>query len=231
MKRFYKTAEVVAGAGGYAIALDGKPVRTPLGASLALPNEALAEAVAAEWLAQSETLRPDAMVLTAIANTAIDRIGLQRAAIEAQLLRFGETDLLCYRADQQPELSARQHALWQPILDWAELRFGAALVTTTGIVPIVQPVQAMAALGEALLAYDQYRLAALSTAVAALGSLILGLALAEGRLTGAEAFALAQLEESFQNEQWGEDAEAALRRARLETEVEAAATVFGLHRP
>ena len=231
MKRFYKTAEVVAGAGGYAIALDGKPVRTPLGASLALPNEALAEAVAAEWLAQSETLRPDAMVLTAIANTAIDRIGLHRATIEAQLLRFGETDVLCYRADQPTELAARQDAMWQPVLDWAESRFGARLVTTAGIVPVGQPRESIESLGRALAGYDKYRLAALSAAVAALGSLVLGLALAEERLGADEAFALAQLEESFQNERWGEDAEAAVRRARLKEEVAAAGRVMKLLRP
>src|SRR5579862_1271496 len=110
MKRFYKTAEAVAGPGGFSVTLDGKPVRTPLGGSLSLPNATLAEAVVAEWLEQSETLQPDAMVLTAIANTAIDRVGRQRAAIEEQLLRFGETDALCYRADEPAELAERQVA-------------------------------------------------------------------------------------------------------------------------
>ena len=228
MRRFYKTAEVTVAANGFAIALDGKPVRTPLGASLALPTAALAEAVAAEWLAQGETIRPDSMILTAIANTAIDRVGMQRAAIEAELLRFAETDTLCYRADDPPDLVQRQHAAWQPLLDWAQAQFGAAFVHTRGVVPVTQSADALAALARALGGYDKHRLAAVATAVPALGSLVLGLALIEGRLVAAEAFALAQLEESYQNERWGEDDEAVARRARLRADVEAAERVIGL---
>jgi len=229
MKRFYKTAEVVAETGRFAIALDGKPVRTPRGHALAVPSAALAEAVAAEWLAQGDTIRPTAMTLTSIANTAIDRIGPNRAAMEEQLLRFAETDMLCYRADQPIELAERQQATWQPVLDWAEARFGASLATTSSVLPIVQPADAQVALAEALAAYDEFRLAALSAAVGAMGSLILGLALAEARLTAEEAFALAQLEESYQNEKWGEDAEAVARRAALRAEIDAAALLFRLH--
>jgi chaperone required for assembly of F1-ATPase len=230
MKRFYKTAEVVADSGRFAIALDGKAVRTPMGQAMALPSAALAEAVAGEWLAQQEVVRPKSMVLTSIVNTAIDRIGPNRPFMVEQLLRFAETDMLCYRVDQPTELAARQHTAWQPILDWAAAQFGADLATTTEVTAVAQPADSLAALSRALARHDEFRLAALSTAVGAMGSLILGLALAEGRLTADEAFALAQLEESFQNERWGEDDEAVSRRAGLRIEVEAAATVLRLHK-
>jgi chaperone required for assembly of F1-ATPase len=147
-----------------------------------------------------------------------------------RLQRFAETDMLCYRAEQPVELAARQDAMWQPMLDWADSRFGATLATTSGVLPVAQSKEAVAALGRALHAYDEFRLAALSAAVAAMGSLILGLALAEARLTAEEAFALAQLEESYQNERWGEDSEAIARRAGLWAEIEAAALLFRLHR-
>src|SRR5579871_2449098 len=113
MKRFYKVAAAVADGGKFHIALDGKRVRTPLGASLALPSQALAEAIAAEWMAQAETIQPTQMLLTAIANTGIDRVALNRKAAIAQLMRYAETDLLCYRADEPAELVARQNARWQ----------------------------------------------------------------------------------------------------------------------
>ncbi|HEY1720225.1 MAG TPA: ATP12 family protein [Magnetospirillaceae bacterium] len=228
MKRFYKTAAIQREGEGHAVTLDGKPVKTPMRKSLALPNAKLADAVAGEWAAQGETIEPPSMPLTSIANTAIDRIAAAREDMVAGLLRYAETDLLCYRAEGPADLVARQTAIWQAILDWAAVGLGATLATTVGIIPIAQPEDALAKLRNVLRVYDDFRLAALSTAVSATGSLILGLALAEGRLTAAEAFAAAQLDETYQNEFWGEDEETVQRRAARRADIEAAAQVFGL---
>jgi len=229
MKRFYKSVAVVAAEGRHAIHLDEKPVMTPMGRALALPSVAFAEAVAEEWRTQAEIIRPVTMVLTAIANTAIDRIAVDRTLAVAQLARYAETDLLCYRADAPADLVARQAAAWQPVLDWAEACHGAALLVTAGVTPVAQPEAALDALRRALHAHDEFRLAALSTAVSAMGSLILSLALADGRLSATEAFALAQLDETYQNEKWGEDDEAVAHRAEVRSDVAAAALVFRLH--
>lgn len=228
MKRFYKTAASLREGDAHVIALDGKRVRTPQGRPLALPHAVVAEAIAAEWRAQGETIEPATMPLTAIANAALDRIAPARHHMIAGLLRFAETDLLCHRAEAPADLVARQAAIWQPVLDWAEARHGIALVVTVGIMPVSQSAQALAAAERVIAAYDDLRLAALSTAVSATGSLILGIAMAERHLTAAEAFAAAQLDESYQNEKWGEDEEAAARRAGLKADIDAAGTVFRL---
>jgi chaperone required for assembly of F1-ATPase len=228
MKRFYKIVGIERDATGHAITLDGKRVRTPLGRPLALPNAALAKAVTDEWAAQGETIRPATMPLTSIANTAIDRIASGRDAVVGGLLRYAETDLLCYRADGPAELVARQFAVWQPVLDWAAVGLGAILQVTAGVVPVAQDEGALAALRRVLRAYDDLRLAALSTAVSATGSLVLGLALAEGRLSAAETFAAAQLDETYQNEYWGEDPEAVARREALRADLDAAGAIFAL---
>lgn len=230
MKRFYQVAAASAGPDGFDVMLDGRPVRTPFGRPLAVADEALAQALAAEWQAQERTIVPATMPLTGLVNTAIDRIAAKRDEVIDGIVAFGRTDLLCYRAGEPEDLAARQAALWQPLLDWAEARWGARLVTTEGIVPVAQPEEALAALRAVAASYDDLGLAALGAAVAALGSLILGLALAEGRLSAAEAFAAAQLDETFQNERWGEDAEAVARREGLRREVEAAGRLFALHR-
>ena len=228
MKRFYKIAAVARDVDGHVITLDGKTVRTPSRKALALPTARLAEAVAGEWAAQGDAIKPQTMPLTGIANTAIDRIAGSRDAMVAGLLRYAETDMLCYRADAPPDLVARQAAIWQPILDWASVSLDVTLAVTTGVVPVAQPEDALGNLRNVLRIYDDFRLAALSTAVSAMGSLILGLALAEGRLTGDEAYAAAQLDETYQNEFWGEDAEAVARREILKQEIDASATMFRL---
>ncbi len=228
MKRFYKEAAARRETDGHAILLDGKPVRTPAGRRLVLPNQALAEAVAEEWQGQGATIVPAAMPLTAIANTAIDRIALARDDAVTGLMRYAETDLLCYRAEGPADLVARQAVVWQAVLDWASVHLGATLAVTAGVVPVAQPPEALAALRAVLRGYDDFRLAVLSTAVAATGSLILGLALVEGRLSADEAFAAAQLDETYQNEFWGEDPEAAARREGLKADIAAAGALLRL---
>jgi chaperone required for assembly of F1-ATPase len=228
MKRFYKSAAAIREGDLYLIALDGKRVRTPQGKPLALPSPALADAVAAEWLTQGEIIQPKTMHLTAIANAAIDRIAPTRAAMIAGLMRFAQTDLLCHRAEAPADLVARESFVWQPVLDWAEAHHGIALAVTAGIVAVEQPAASLAAAERLIAGYDDLRLAALSTAVSATGSLILGIALAERHLSAAEAHAAAQLDETYQNEKWGEDEEAAAHRAELKADIEAAGAVFRL---
>lgn len=219
MKRFYANAGVEERDGGFAVLLDGRPIRTPAGAPLVVPTRPLAETIAAEWAAQGETVQPATMPAMQLASTAIDRVATQREAIIAELMRYAETDLLCYQADKPAELVSRQAAVWQPVVDWAMLRFDAGLRVTTGILPVAQSAEALAALRRAVETYDEWRLCAVQSATAACGSLLLALAVAERRLSGEQAYEASQLDELFQTELWGEDAEAAQRRAILRKDV------------
>ena len=230
-KRFYTQAQAVAGENGAVIHLDGKPVKTPGGRPLALPTLPLAEAIAAEWDGQDEMVVPATMPLTQLASTALDRVAPGRGHITAELMNYAGTDLLCYRAETPVDLATRQSRDWQPLLDWATLTLDAPLVVTSTVLAVAQPPQALAALERALGHFDVWRLTAVQSATSALGSLVLALALAEGRLTPTEAFALSQLEETYQIEQWGEDYEAADRRAALAADIAAAARLLELLSP
>ncbi len=234
MKRFYKEVAVVADDAGYGVRLDGKPVLTPARRPLLAPCAALAEAMAAEWEAQKDTIKPDAMPLTRLANSAIDGVSERRLEVVADLTGYAETDLICYWAEHPRELAARQAHGWRPLLDWAASRFGANLQTFGGVMPQPQPADAVAALGQAVAAFDPFHLAALHLMTTAMGSLVLALAVAERRLDAEAAFDLAEIDERYQREQWGEDQEAALRRARIRTDVKTAARfliLLGSERP
>lgn len=225
VQRFYKAvtvgaAESAAG-GAFRILLDGRAVRTPGRAEGLLPTRAVAEAVAGEWAAQHDVLDPQSMPLTGLAWTALDRVRPARAEIVEAVGANAAHDLLCYRAEGPVDLAARQQALWQPLLDWLALTFDAPLAVTAGIVSVEQPPAALAALTRAVAAHDDFALAALSAATAATGSLVIALALVEGRIDAEAAFAAAQLDESYQMERWGEDAEAARRRAAIRAELAA----------
>lgn len=223
MKRFYKDAAASASPdGGYTVLVDGKAVKTPKRAVLSLPNLPLAEAIAAEWHAQGETLDPQTMPLTRLAFAAIDVATPERKQISGQLLQYAQNDLLSYRAEEPPELAARQAHGWDPLLDWAAETYGARLKVGSGIRHVAQQPEAIGALERALARCDEFALAALHTATTVTGSLILALALAEERLSGKEAFAAATLDETFQAEKWGHDAEAEQRRLRLLAELTAA---------
>lgn len=228
LKRFYADAGIAARDGAFAIELDGKPVRTPAKAPLAAPNRTLAAAIADEWRAQGEQIDVATMPLTRLASIAIDLVAPRRSEVVAAILKYAETDLVCYRAAEPPELVRRQHAVWQPLVDWLAGRYGARLDVTEGIVPRDQPGAALGALGRAVEAYDVWALAALNLATAACGSVVVALALAEGRLDAAQAFAAAQLDESFEIERWGEDAEQTRRRALLRDDIAAARRFLAL---
>jgi chaperone required for assembly of F1-ATPase len=219
MKRFYADVAVVPADGGYGIALDGKPLRTPAKAPLTVPSRALAEAIAAEWRAQGEEIALDLLPLTRLASTALDLVTPRRAEVGAEVARYAGTDLVCYRAGHPPELARRQHAAWQPLIDWARMRYDAALEVTIGVVPVAQPVASLRALAAAVGSYPPLELAALHLATAACGSLVVALALIEGRLDAEAAFAAAQLDETFEIELWGEDAEQTERRAALKDDI------------
>jgi chaperone required for assembly of F1-ATPase len=230
MKRFYKTAEPVPAAGGHGVALDGKLVKTRGRHDLIVPSPPLAAAVAAEWDAQHGEIRSAAMPLTRLAGTTIDRSAAQRDAIVQQVANYAGTDLVCYRAAHPPALAALQQAVWQPLIDWAADRYGAPLAVTAGVIPASQSAASLAAFTEAVAEYDDFSLTALHAATAACGSLVIALALLEGRLDADQAFAASQLDESFQIEVWGEDAEQAKRRAALAAEIAAAAQFISLLR-
>jgi chaperone required for assembly of F1-ATPase len=222
MRRVYKRAAASPAEGGWGIALDGRPLRTPAKHALVVPNAALAEAIAAEWSAQQDDIRPVTMPLTRLAATAIDHTSAQRDQVVAETAKYAETDLVCYRAEHPPALVARQQAGWQPLIDWAMLRYDASLTVTSGIVPRPQSPAALKAFAAAVAAQDDFRLTALHAMTAACGSLVIALALMEGRLDAAAAFAVSQLDETFQIEAWGEDAEAAARRQALAEDIAAA---------
>lgn len=223
MKRFYKEAAVVPAEGGWTVALDGKPIRTPAKGPLTLPTRRLAEAVAAEWAAQQDEIRPDDMPMMRLASIALDVVARRRDLVVAEVAKYAETDLVCYRAPDQPGLAQRQQAVWQKLIDWATLEYDAPLAITAGIVPVAQPPSTLKALAKAVGAYDTMELTALHAATTACGSLVIGLALVEAQLEGEEAFAASQLDETFQIEQWGEDEIQTRRRAALKRDIEAAA--------
>ncbi len=230
MKRFYRQASTVAAEDGTLVTLDDRPMRTPAKRRLVLPNPDLAEAIAAEWREQDEEIRPKNMPLTRMASTTLDLLPDRRPDMVAEIADYAGTDTLCYRAEGPAELVAREHRAWQPLLDWAAATFDARLVVTEGIIPVVQPEEALARLRAVVEASDDWSLTGLHAATTALGSVVLGLALRERRLTPEAAFAAAVLDELFEVEQWGEDPEAAARRERLRREVEAADRFMALSR-
>jgi len=230
MRRFYEAATVEAVAGGFTVALDGKPVRTPAKAPLVVASRALAAAIAAEWQAQAGEVRPNALPLTRLASTALDLVAPRHAEIVAGIAKYAGTDLVCYRAAHPPELAERQARAWQPLIDWVAVRYDAPLEVTAGVVPLPQPEASLAALAACVTAYDAMTLTALHLATAACGSLVLALALHERRIDAETAFALSQLDESYEIEQWGEDAEQTQRRAALRDDILLAARFLALLR-
>jgi len=230
MKRFYKQAGVKRAAGGHGVELDGRLVKTPGKRDLVVPSPALAAAMAGEWEAQQGEIRRETMPLTRLAGVTLDRGSIEREAVVQKAAGYAGTDLVCYRATRPPALVARQDAVWQPLIDWATERYDAPLVVTNGVIPARQPAASLAALAAVVAAHGDFALTALHAATTACGSLVIALALLEGRLDAAEAFAASQLDESYQIEAWGEDGEQAKRRAALASEIEAAAQFISLLR-
>ena len=234
MKRFWDTVSLSHADAGYTVLLDGKPMNLPTGTRLSIGPHALAEAVATEWRdaggGKGGTMSFADTPLTRLAGTAQERIAPDPLPTADAIARYGETDLLCYRAPSPQLLLERQTRDWQPWLDWADSTYGAKLRVGEGIGYVRQHKDAIAALRRAVLGMDAYALAGLGIAVPSLGSLVLGLALAEGALDAARAHELGALEELFEVEQWGEDHEGRDRRNSVGRDIVVAERIIRLSR-
>jgi chaperone required for assembly of F1-ATPase len=228
LKRFYEAVAVTEEQGGFGIALDRRPVRTPERAPLILPTRVLVDAVAEEWAAQGSLIDPASMVMTKLANTAIDRVAGRERAVAAEIVEYGGCDLVCYRAEVPERLVARQSAAWDPLLTWAARALDCHFVCVTGLVHHPQPAGALAAFARELERQDSFRLAALHTITTLTGSAVLALALGQGAITADEAWAAAHVDEDWQFEQWGHDAEAQARRAARRHEFNSAVRLLEL---
>lgn len=221
-RRFYKTATIAPVEGGWGILLDGRALRSPAKRPFVLPTENLAAAIADEWQAQEDKIDPHTMPLMQFAATAIDRLADDRHALVEETAGYGHSDLICYRADEPPALVRRQEDLWQPLVTWVAERYDVALNVTVGIVSVEQPAHALATFRRVLDACDLFALTALAAMTGSAGSLVIALALAEGRLSADEAADAALLDELFQAEKWGSDPEAERRRAAIRADLAAA---------
>ncbi|MCW1383958.1 molecular chaperone [Novosphingobium sp. KCTC 2891] len=230
MKRFYKDVAVAAEAGGFRVTLDGRGIRTVAGKPQIVPTRALADALAAEWAAQGEEIDAASFLLRDMADYALDVVAPERAQAITELLPYGETDTLCYRAEPDEALGRRQHAVWEPLLVTAEERHGVRFVRVAGVMHRPQPEPTLARVREVLESLDAFALAALRNTAGLAASLMLGLAALE---PGADIDALwdaANLEEDWQAELWGKDAEALERRERRHAAFAAAAHFAALAR-
>ncbi len=218
LKRFWDKAEVVVAKGGYGVALDGRALKTPLKRPLVVPVKPLAAEIAAEWQAVQGKVETIKMPYTSFAHAALDQAVDERAEIVAKIALYGETDLLCYRAETPQELSQRQQAAWDPILHWCGEKLAAPLRVTNGIVHVGQPGASLEKLHSVANGYHGFALKALYDWVTISGSLVLGLAVAERRLGAAEAWGLSRIDENWQEEQWGVDeAATALAESKRDT--------------
>lgn len=228
-KRFYKDVAVEPVDGGFGVLLDGRAVNTPARRRLVVPSQRLAEALAAEWAGQGETINPAAMPLTKLVNTAIDGVAVNMAEVIEETVKYAGSDLICYRAGEPASLVAAQAAAWDPLIGFARDRLGARLTLAEGVMFAAQSAAALDALAAAAAAYvgedagAPFRLTALNVMTTLSGSLILALAMALGEIDLETAWAAAHVDEDFQMRAWGEDAEAQARRAARLTEMRAAA--------
>jgi chaperone required for assembly of F1-ATPase len=224
-KRFYAGAEVAPAEGGFAVTLDGRGIKTPARRALVTPAAPIAEALAAEWRAQGETIDPSTMPLTRLANSIIDGVAERTTEVADDIARYAGTDLLFYRADHPEALVARQGELWDPVLFWAADHLGARFILAEGVMHVAQPEAALAA-ARAALPSDPWRLGALHTTTTLTGSALLALALLRRRLDAEAVWAAAHVDEDWNIAQWGADEEVTARRAVRRSEFAAAACIL-----
>lgn len=208
MKRFWKDVAVTQEADGLGITLDSRPLRTPARTPLLLPSSGLAEAIADEWRSAPEEFDPRAMPMTGLANAAVDRVAADQATFAASLARYAESDLLAYRADHPTALVERQAKAWDPFLQWARRRYDVDFATTQGVSFIAQPADTVRRLDHAVASLTAFQLAGLSPLVTIGGSLVAALAVLDGEVSPEAAWAAVSVDDVWQLEQWGEDAEA-----------------------
>lgn len=206
--RFWTTVETVGHSDGFTIRLDQKQLLTPAKSLLILPTLALAQKVACEWRAQGKTINPMSMPLTRQANSAIDKVQKDYDAIVALLGEYGQSDLICYRAEEPEALVVRQAAHWDPLLEWAAHSLAAPLHKSVGILHVSQPTSSLKSLRDALSLFSAYELTALYDLITIPGSLIIGLAIARGHITARQGWVASQVDEEWQREHWGSDADA-----------------------
>lgn len=232
VKRFYKTVATEAapksGGASYRVTLDGRPLKTQGGRPQLVPTLALAEVLAGEWAGQPEEIDPTRFIHRDLADYALDVIAPDRAAAIAALVPYADTDTLCYRAEPDEPLFARQCAQWEPILTAAETRYGVAFIRTSGIIPRPQPEATLARMAEILATLDDFALAALQTTTTLAASLTIGLAALDDGADIESLWNAANLEEDWQAELWGKDEMAEARRARRGADFTAAARFAGL---
>jgi len=207
-KRFWKEAQINAADGGYTVLLDQRPVRTPAKASLIVPTQAMAKAIAAEWDAQKEVIDPRTMPVTRGANAAIDKVRIQRDEVVDMLAEYGDSDLLCYRAAGPDGLISKQAEAWNPMLDWAAQTLDVRLSVGEGVMHVAQDAEALLRLRQELAAFDEFALAAVHDLVSLSGSLILALAVTRDAIPVEQAWLVSRIDEHWQIMQWGEDEEA-----------------------
>lgn len=207
-KRFWSDAEVVSAEGGFAVALDGRTIKTPAKRPLILPSRAMADAVAAEWQAQEGKIDPNTLPVTKTANAAIDKVMISHSEVADMLAAYGDSDLLCYRADHPDELVQRQQTQWDPLLAWAADALGAELQPRTGVMHVLQDAQALASLARHTHALGAFELAAFHDLVSLSGSLVIGFAAARDHIPAEQLWDISRLDELWQIEQWGVDDEA-----------------------
>ena len=225
MKRFFENVNVVPIDGGFAITLDEHLLKTPAKKTLCCPTQKLAQLVATEWQQQGDTIKPDLMPVMRLVATALDRVQHTQAETAKAFAAYGLSDLLCYRATHPEKLVKRQEATWTPLLGWAKARFGLSLVVTSGIVPAPQPANTQSRLID-IVGDDIFRLAGLAFGAPLLGSAILALALAESEINVQTAYEASQLDDIFQMEEWGRDAEITERLAHRHSEILALGRYF-----
>ena len=218
MRRFWTNVDVRRDGDGWAVFLDGKPVRTPARAALIVPTEALAEAIAEEWRGLADEIDPRAMPLTGLANAAIDRVAPDKQGFAGGLARYAEADLACYRSEWPPQLVDRQAQGWDPLLAWGRRRFDVDFATTSGLMHVPQPPATIEQLEHVVAALDTFQLAGLSPLVTVGGSLLAALATIEKAISPEEAWLAVSVDDRWQLEQWGSDADAelALETRRLD---------------
>ncbi|MEM6589991.1 MAG: ATP12 family protein [Pseudomonadota bacterium] len=227
-KRFWKAAKATEVEGGYTVTLDDRAVKTPAKRALIMPTRAMADAVAAEWDAQEEEVNPHTMPVTRAANAAIDKVAQQHAEVADLIAAYGDSDLLCYRADSPDDLVNRQSAAWDPLLEWADRTFGAQLIPTTGLMPKPQNPDDLAKLSREVHAMDPFTLTAFHDLVGLSGSLIIGFAALRDHDDIDTLWKISRIDEIWQEEQWGEDEEATKMAAAKRNQFVAAKAFYNL---
>ena len=236
MKRFYTVVTTKKTDSGYAVTLDGKPVKTPYKAGLVAQNETLANAIVQEWAQQEEEILPESMPLTQILSSQIDRVSQERPAMTEAILKYLNTDLICYYADHPPELAQQQRAAWQPVQAWFENRFNIKLETTDGLKALAQPEAAHKAVADYVAALDDAHFTALQIITPLSGSLILAIAFLEGEIDPEKTFAAMRVEETFKaeiydEEKYGPDPAQHKKDEAAKTDLNAAAQFLKLIKP